>query len=211
MIDLTKPTSNNRTFYTAIAVGIVGLFLLLFVPCLIAMCVVRCREKRQERRDALARQLEEGEEEEEEGGGGGEEDTLPEDHTGASVYHVEELGEPSGRSQPQQSDQEPNHASQILHQDEASAQQNDTQGEACQPQLDGKGKSPMYLPQTQRAAAAEQLPEHRGVETAGRFQEHLPEASEQLQDGQEAGEEFQDAQEAAPAQQHGLSKKQKRA
>ncbi|KAJ4864015.1 hypothetical protein T069G_00545 [Trichoderma breve] len=51
---------NTKKFYIAIACSILGLFLLLIVPCVVAMCVVRYREKRQERRDALARELEEG-------------------------------------------------------------------------------------------------------------------------------------------------------
>ncbi|KKO96501.1 hypothetical protein THAR02_11398 [Trichoderma harzianum] len=51
---------NTKKFYIAIACSILGLFLLLIVPCVVAMCVARYREKRQERRDALARELEEG-------------------------------------------------------------------------------------------------------------------------------------------------------
>ncbi|OPB37209.1 hypothetical protein A0O28_0041210 [Trichoderma guizhouense] len=51
---------NTKKIYIAIACSILGLFLLLIVPCVVAMCVVRYREKRQERRDALARELEEG-------------------------------------------------------------------------------------------------------------------------------------------------------
>ncbi|KAL6879137.1 hypothetical protein J3F83DRAFT_768382 [Trichoderma novae-zelandiae] len=55
-----KPTHNNRGFYLAIAFGIMGLFLMMVVPCAIAMGIARCREKRQERRDAIRRELEEG-------------------------------------------------------------------------------------------------------------------------------------------------------
>ncbi|KAL6830947.1 hypothetical protein J3E69DRAFT_363873 [Trichoderma sp. SZMC 28015] len=51
---------NTKKFYIAIACSILGLFLLLIVPCIVAMCFARYREKRQERRDALARELEEG-------------------------------------------------------------------------------------------------------------------------------------------------------
>ncbi|KAL6834950.1 hypothetical protein V8C40DRAFT_261623 [Trichoderma camerunense] len=51
---------NTKKFYIAIACSILGLFLLLIVPCIVAMGVARYREKRQERRDALARELEEG-------------------------------------------------------------------------------------------------------------------------------------------------------
>ncbi|KAL7795306.1 hypothetical protein V8C37DRAFT_400799 [Trichoderma ceciliae] len=202
MIDTTKPTPNNKTFYMAISLGIIGLFLLLFVPCLIAMCIARCREKRQERRDALARQLEEGE--------GGEifYGPFPEDHVEPPAYHVEELGESSGWHQPQQERQELDSSTQPIHQGEASAQQHYGHGEIHEPQYEGKGKSPVYPHQVQRAVV-EQLPEYRQVKTAGRFQEHLPEAPEQLQHEQEAAEEYQDAQEVATLQQQRLNQKQK--
>ncbi|KAL7945391.1 hypothetical protein V8C42DRAFT_345000 [Trichoderma barbatum] len=83
----TKTSPSNRTFYLAIAFGIFGLFLLGIVPCIIAVFVARCREKRQERRDALARELEEGQ---------GDDTSLPipEDHV--PVYRVDEIGEASG-------------------------------------------------------------------------------------------------------------------
>ncbi|PNP53538.1 hypothetical protein THARTR1_06232 [Trichoderma harzianum] len=77
---------NNKKFYIAIACGILALFLLLVVPCIVAMLVARYREKRQERRDALARELEEGQ---------GDGITLPIEDP-ILGYRVDEIGEASG-------------------------------------------------------------------------------------------------------------------
>ncbi|KAM0244652.1 hypothetical protein ACHAQJ_010732 [Trichoderma viride] len=207
MTDTTQPTSNNKSFYMAIAGSIIGLFLLLFVPCIVAMCVARVREKRQERRDALARELEEGEDE-------CDGDDVMYGPFLEDVYHIEELGESSGWREPQQDTQELDSATQLISQEEeedTSIQQHNVFEEIREPQYDGKGKAPMY-PQVQ-SVLVEQLPEHHQVKPAGRFQEHLPEvsASAQRQDEQEAVEEFQDAQEAAPVQQQLAAKKQEEA
>ncbi|PTB69433.1 hypothetical protein BBK36DRAFT_1097 [Trichoderma citrinoviride] len=83
-----KPTHNNRGFYLAIAFGIMGLFLMMVIPCAIAMGIARCREKRQERRDALRRELEEGQ---------GDEATCIDAADGRfPVFCVDEVGESSG-------------------------------------------------------------------------------------------------------------------
>ncbi|RFU71766.1 hypothetical protein TARUN_10496 [Trichoderma arundinaceum] len=205
MSDTTQPTSNNKTFYLAIAFSIVGLFLLLFVPSLIAMAIVRCREKRQERRDALARQLEEGEGEGE-GEGGGEIDDI---FFGPSYRRAEEPGEASGWRQPHDGTQELDSATQLVCQAEDSTQQYEGHVEIREPQLDDKGKAPMYPQEVQGSPVLEQLPDYRQVKLAGRFQEHLPEAFEQSQGEQEAADERQDTQEVAPVQQQRLNKKQK--
>lgn len=78
---------NTKKFYIAIACSILGLFLLLIVPCVVAMCVVRYREKRQERRDALARELEEGQ---------GDDAAAPVPEHPILGYRVDEIGEASG-------------------------------------------------------------------------------------------------------------------
>ncbi|KAH0497904.1 hypothetical protein TgHK011_005186 [Trichoderma gracile] len=83
-----KPTHNNRGFYLAIAFGIIGLFLMMVVPCAIAMGVARCREKRQEHRDALRRELERG-----------QTDEVASDDAPAGrlpIFGVDEVGEASG-------------------------------------------------------------------------------------------------------------------
>ncbi|KAL7934130.1 hypothetical protein V8C35DRAFT_280438 [Trichoderma chlorosporum] len=143
---MSDANPNNKKFYLAIAFSILSLFLLLIVPCIVAMAIARCREKRQERRDALARELEEGQ---------GDDTVLPipEDHV--PVYH---------------------HA--------------DGHVEVRKPEpTKGKGiASPQARP-------------------VGRFQEDLPEASEQLQDKQDAVEESQTPNEAAVAEQKQLEKK----
>lgn len=76
----------NKKFYIAIACGILALFLLLVVPCIVAMLVVRYREKRQERRDALAREEE----------GQGDDAALPVPEDPILGYPVDEIGEASG-------------------------------------------------------------------------------------------------------------------
>ncbi|KAL7811710.1 hypothetical protein V8C44DRAFT_358147 [Trichoderma aethiopicum] len=83
-----KPNPNNRGFYIAIAFGIVGLFLMMVVPCAIAMCIARFREKRQERRDALRRELE---------GGQADEAICGDAPAGRyPIFGVDEVGEGSG-------------------------------------------------------------------------------------------------------------------
>ncbi|KAM6486856.1 hypothetical protein HDV62DRAFT_402094 [Trichoderma sp. SZMC 28011] len=77
---------NTKKFYIAIACSIIGLFLLLIVPCVVAMCVVRYREKRQERRDALARELEEGQ---------SDDNAAPVPEHPILGYRVDEIGEAS--------------------------------------------------------------------------------------------------------------------
>lgn len=206
MADTTQPTGNNKKFYMIMAMVMTGLFLMLFVPCGVAMCIVRWREKRQERRDALARQLEEG----------GEDDILGRPYTpvddivvsGYSVYHVEELGEASGwRQSQQQAGQElDSSATQLVPEEQdISAQpqyqhEGQQQVEIAELQHDngndnGKGKTPDY-PQP---VAVEDVPEFCQAKTAGRFHEHLPEAYEQFHEvGEGAEPEFQDAPEVVP-------------
>ncbi|KAL6902426.1 hypothetical protein GGI43DRAFT_433399 [Trichoderma evansii] len=208
MTETTKPTKNNNAFYAAIAGCLVGLFLMLFVPCLIAMFVARCREKRQERRDALA---EEGDDDE------CDSDTdyliygpFPFD---SAIYHVDEVGESSGYREPQDGVQELDSADQLTaqltaNQEEDAATLTAQQEEhyknlddVREPQYEGKGKAPMYA-QLQTVLVEQQqqqLPENVQVELPGRPQEDLPEAAAQLQDEQKVVEEFQDAPEAVPA------------
>ncbi|KAL6700787.1 hypothetical protein J3F84DRAFT_402772 [Trichoderma pleuroticola] len=128
---------NNKKFYIAIACGILALFLLLVVPCIVAMLVARYREKRQERRDALARELEEGQ---------GDGITLPVEDP-ILGYRVDEIGEASEAT--------------LLH-------HADGYVEVRKPEpTKGKGiASPQARP-------------------IGRFQEDLPEVSEQLQSKQD--------------------------
>ncbi|KAL6807434.1 hypothetical protein GGI42DRAFT_366961 [Trichoderma sp. SZMC 28013] len=144
----------NKKFYIAIACGILALFLLLVVPCIVAMLVVRYREKRQERRDALAREEE----------GQGDDAALPKQGT------------------------EPDNAP--LYQEATLLHHADGHVEVRKPEsTKGKGiASPQARP-------------------IGRFQEDLPEASEQLQSKQDdAVAESQDSQESADSQKKDLDK-----
>ncbi|KAL7914971.1 hypothetical protein GGI35DRAFT_474673 [Trichoderma velutinum] len=147
---------NNKKFYIAIACGILALFLLLFVPCIVAMAVARCREKRQERRDALARELEEGQ---------GDDTALPVPEDPILGYRVDEI------------------EATLLH-------HADGHVEVRKPEpTKGKGiASPQARP-------------------VGRFQEDLPEATEQLQNKQDAAEESQDSQESVDSQKKDLDKR----
>ncbi|KAK4075318.1 uncharacterized protein Triagg1_4439 [Trichoderma aggressivum f. europaeum] len=94
---MSEINPNNKKFYIAIAFGIFALFLLLVVPCIVAMLVARYREKRQERRDALARELEEGQ---------GDDAALPVPEDPILGYRVDEedLPEASEQLQSKQDD-----------------------------------------------------------------------------------------------------------
>ncbi|KAL7954799.1 hypothetical protein V8C34DRAFT_316982 [Trichoderma compactum] len=154
----------NKKFYIAIACGILALFLLLVVPCIVAMLVARYREKRQERRDALARELEEGR---------GDDTALP-------VPEDPILGYRQGT--------EPDNAP--LYQEATLLHHADGHVEVRKPEpTKGKGiASPQARP-------------------IGRFQEDLPEASEQLQSKQDdAIAEPQDSQESVDSQKKNLDK-----
>lgn len=212
MTDITKPTKHNNAFYAAIAGSLVGLFSMLFVPCIIAMFVVRCREKHQERRDALAE-------------AGDDDDECDTDYLiygpfpfDSALYHVDELGESSGYREPQDGAQELDSTAQLNANQEEDAPITATQQELYnslddlrEPQYEGKGKAPVYS-QLQTVLAEQQpqqLPENALAKLPGHFQEDLPEATVQLQAEQKAAEESQDAPDVVPAEgQEQLAKKE---
>ncbi|TFB04161.1 hypothetical protein CCMA1212_004090 [Trichoderma ghanense] len=147
-----KPTNNNRGFYLAIAFGIIGLFLMMVVPCAIAMGVARCRERTQERRDALRRELEEGNQ--------GDEATCGDAPAGRSpIFGVDEVGEASGW---RHGDNDLETTSHTMYQDATILQHADGLVEVRKPE-------PAYGIGTCRVHG-------------GRFQEHLPEAFERFPD-----------------------------
>ncbi|KAM0523183.1 hypothetical protein ACHAPE_001676 [Trichoderma viride] len=141
---------DNKTFYAAIAGCLVGLFSMMVVPCFIAMCVARCREKR--RLNALEREA-------------ADDDStdylvygpFPFD---SSLYHVDEVGESSGYRAPNNSLESLDSAIQLdatLEDDAAIAralaeQEDDITVTTIEqdldnlrePQYEGKGKAPMY-------------------------------------------------------------------
>ncbi|UKZ72719.1 hypothetical protein TrVFT333_000353 [Trichoderma virens FT-333] len=140
---MSDANPNNKRFYLAIGFGILALFLLLIVPCIIAMAVARCREKRQEARDARARELEEAQ---------GDETAfpIPEGHIPVAPLYQEAT---------------------LVHHDDGHI-------EVRKPEsTKGKGVA---------------SPHARPV---GRFQEDLPEVSEQLSDKQEGDKQEEDKQE----------------
>ncbi|EHK25953.1 uncharacterized protein TRIVIDRAFT_218123 [Trichoderma virens Gv29-8] len=140
---MSDANPNNKRFYLAIGFGILALFLLLIVPCIIAMAVARCREKRQEARDARARELEEAQ---------GDETAfpIPEGHIPVAPLYQEAT---------------------LVHHDDGHI-------EVRKPEsTKGKGVA---------------SPHARPV---GRFQEDLPEVSEQLSDKQEGDKQEGDKQE----------------
>ncbi|GFP55586.1 hypothetical protein TASIC1_0005044400 [Trichoderma asperellum] len=216
MTDITKPTKHNNAFYAAIAGSLVGLFMILFVPCIIAMFVVRCREKRQERRDALAE------------AGDDDDDECDTDYLiygpfpfDSALYHVDELGESSGYREPQDGAQELDSATQLNANQQEDAPITATQQELYnslddlrEPQYEGKGKAPVYS-QLQTVLAErepQQLPENAPAKLPGHFQEHLPDATVQLQAEQKAAEESQDAPDVVSAEgQEQLAKKEDQA
>lgn len=215
--------ADNKTFYAAIAGCLVGLFAMMVVPCFIAMCVARYREKR--RRDALERE------------------DVNDDSTDylvygpfpydSSLYHVDEVGESSGYRAPNNSLESLDSAIQLdvaLEDDAAIAralaeQEDDiaiatTEQEHVtglddlrEPQYEGKGKAPMYSqiqevlvdqqePQLSERAHAqlpgsipEGLSEHLSAVLAEATATELP---AELPAEQKAAEEFQDAPEVAP-------------
>jgi hypothetical protein len=212
----------NKTFYAAIAGCLVGLFAMLVVPCFIAMCVARCREKRQRHRDALA-------------GEGSNDDST--DYLvygpfpyGSAIYHVDEVGESSGYRAPQNSVEDLDSAIQLnaaLEDDAALALAQQEDGTAItsieqehdtglddlrEPQYEGKGKAPMYS-QIQAVVVEQQeqqLSENAQVQLLGSFQEgvsnYLPsglaeataKVPAELPAEPKAAEEYQDAPEVVP-------------
>ncbi|PNP45905.1 hypothetical protein TGAMA5MH_02466 [Trichoderma gamsii] len=211
--------ADNKTFYAAIAGCLVGLFAMMVVPCFIAMCVARCREKR--RLDALEREV-------------ADDDST--DHLvygpfpfDSSLYHVDEVGESSGYRAPNNSLESLDSAIQLdatLEDDAAIARALAEQEDGIaittteqnldnlrEPQYEGKGKAPMYS-QIQEVLVdqqEQQLSENAQVQLPGPVQEGLSEhlsaalteatATElpaELPAEQKAAEEFQDAPEAAP-------------
>lgn len=211
--------ADNKTFYAAIAGCLVGLFAMMVVPCFIAMCVARCREKR--RLDALEREV-------------ADDDStdylvygpFPFD---SSLYHVDEVGESSGYRVPNNSLESLDSAIQLdatLEDDAAIARALAEQEDDIaittteqnldnlrEPQYEGKGKAPMYS-QIQEVLVdqqEQQLSENTQVQLPGPVQEGLSEhlsaalaeatATElpaELPAEQKVAEEFQDAPEAAP-------------
>ncbi|PON26817.1 hypothetical protein TGAM01_v204318 [Trichoderma gamsii] len=211
--------ADNKTFYAAIAGCLVGLFAMMVVPCFIAMCVARCREKR--RLDALEREV-------------ADDDStdylvygpFPFD---SSLYHVDEVGESSGYRAPNNSLESLDSAIQLdatLEDDAAIARALAEQEDDIaittteqnldnlrEPQYEGKGKAPMYshIQEVLVDQQEQQLFENAQVQLPGPVQEGLSEhlsaalaeatATElpaELPAEQKAAEEFQDAPEAAP-------------
>ncbi|OTA00760.1 hypothetical protein A9Z42_0010140 [Trichoderma parareesei] len=159
-----KPTPNNRGFYLAIAFGIVGLFLMMVVPCAIAMGVARCREKRQERRDALRRELEGGQADEATNGDDAPAGRIP-------IFGVDEVGEASGW---RHDDNDLETATTTnLFQDTTILQHPDGLVEIRKPE-------PVYGMGTCRVHG-------------GRFQEHLPEAFDHFPDEEEQAQMLEQA------------------
>ncbi|KAL7893816.1 hypothetical protein HDV63DRAFT_411743 [Trichoderma sp. SZMC 28014] len=214
----------NKKFYVTIAGGLVGLFAMMVVPCIIAMCVARCRENR--RRDALERE------------------DVNDDSTdylvygpfpyNSSLYHVDEVGESSGYRAPNNSVESLDSAIQLdvaLEDDAAIAralaeQEDDiaiitTEQEHVtdlddlrEPQYEGKGKAPMYSQihevlvnqQEQQQLSERALAQLPGSTPEG-LSEHLSaalaeatatELPAELPAEPKAAEEFQDAPEVAP-------------
>lgn len=222
MTDTTNSTKHNKAFYAAIAGCLVGLFSMLVVPCMIAVFIARYREKRRERRDALA-------------GEDADDDDCSTDYLvygpfpfDSALYHVDEVGESSGYRAPQNSvaefdsavrlniDQEDTAAMTLaLAQQEQDIAITTPQQEQYtilddlrEPQYQGKGKALMYAQlQTVLVEQQEQqLPENAQAQLPGSIQEDLsedlpatlPEATAELKAEQKVAEEFQDAPEVAP-------------
>ncbi|EHK41946.1 hypothetical protein TRIATDRAFT_84290 [Trichoderma atroviride IMI 206040] len=210
----------HKTFYAAIAGCIVGLFAMMVIPCFIAMCVSRYREKRQLHRDALAREA-------------AEDDStdylvygpFPYD---SSLYHVDEVGESSGYRAPNNSVESLDSAIQLdatLEDDAAIAmalaeQEDDIAittteqnlDNLREPQYEGKGKALMYshIQEVLVDQQEQQLSESVQAQLPGPIQEGLSErlpaalaeaAAElpaELPAEQKAAEESQDAPEGVP-------------